>query len=87
MKVGLRECDSMISTGKFKTLEGGRHPVKLNQETVFHINEKGVIHTTANSISCEGQEMRIGDDIVQNMMEFSQYRIILQEESFIIQDS
>ena len=30
VKVGLRECDSMISTLKFKTMEGGRHPVKLN---------------------------------------------------------
>ena len=30
IKIGLRECDSIVATGKFKSLEGGRQPVKLN---------------------------------------------------------
>ena len=29
--------------------------------------------------------MKIGENIVQNMMEFAQYWVILQEENFIIQ--
>ena len=68
-------------------MEGGRQPVKLNQETVFHITEKGVLHTSANSISCEGQEMKIDGEIVENMLRFAQYRVILQEETYILKDN
>ena len=87
VKVGIGDFDYMISAGKCKTLYGGRHTFRLNQETVFHISEKGEIHSTSNSIKYRGQYLKMVDHIVLNMKAYSQYRIILQEENFILQNS
>ena len=79
-----RECETLINTEKYKTLEGGTHYVPLGQETLFWITEHGLIHTGANSITCEGQQMRIGDNIVENLLEIAQYRVILQTEEYLM---
>ena len=78
--ITVRECASIINTGKYKTIEGSVHYAKLGAETIFHVTERGVIHTEKNKISCEGQQMKIGNTIIDSMMVIYQYRVILQEE-------
>ena len=79
-----RECESLVATEKFRSMEGGTHPVKLGTESIFHVTEKGLLHSSANAITCEGQTMKIGDNIVSNMLEVSQYKVILQKEEYLI---
>lgn len=84
--LSVRECASIINTGKYRTIEGSVHYAKLGTETIFHVTERGVIHTSRNQIECVGETMKIGNTIVDSMMVINQYRVILQEEEYIIQD-
>ena len=85
-KISKRECDTLITTNKFRSEEGGTHAVKIGKETIFYVNELGVIHHDENYISCEGQQMKIDNNIINDMMQISQYRIILQKENYVIED-
>ena len=32
-----RECESLIATMKFRSMEGSTHPVKLGTKSIFHV--------------------------------------------------
>ena len=82
--LSVRECESLINTGKFITLEGTTHQVSINREEVFSVTEKGIIHDAGNSVSCQGETMKIGRELVDNILQMSQYKISIQEEKLLI---
>ena len=53
-----QKCRTMINTGYMTTKEGSTHEVKIGEETVFHVSERGILHEENNKIWCEGQELR-----------------------------
>ena len=38
--VRAEECDSMVTTSRYRSMEGGSHSVELGKETVFWVNER-----------------------------------------------
>ena len=56
----------------------------MNTETVFSVNELGMTHTeSTGKIWCQGQEMKIGDTVVKDVLVMSQYRITLEKEEYL----
>lgn len=85
-RITVRECATIINTGKYRTIEGSVHYAKLGTETIFHVTERGVIHTEQNKITCQGEAIKVGNNIIESMMVINQYRVVLQEEEYVIQD-
>ena len=54
-----QKCKTMINTGYMITKEGSTHEVKIGEETVFHVSERGILHEENNKIWCEGQELKM----------------------------
>ena len=79
-----QKCRTMINTGYMTTKEGSTHEVKIGEETVFHVSERGILHEENNKIWCEGQELKINNNILSGILKMVQYRVTIQEESFII---
>ena len=79
------ECESLVTTNMYRSVEGGNHQVNLDEETVFWVNEWGQIHTDANKIWCQGQEMKVDGNLVQGMIQLAQYRIVIEKEEFIVE--
>ena len=83
--VSIQECQVMVTTGYYTAREGSRHKVDIGKENVFHVSEKGVLHEDNNKIWCEGEEMRINAQIVPGVLKMVQYRVIIEEETYIVE--
>ena len=81
--VGTRDCENYLTTSVFKTLEGSTHRIKLNEETIFSVTEKGLIHDSSSGVTCKGEQMRIGQEIVDNILQMSQYKVTIREEELL----
>ena len=48
--VSLHQCQNMITTGYWTTREGTNHKIKIGEESILHVSEKGVLHEESNKI-------------------------------------
>ena len=80
------QCLNLIHAQKYTTPDGNVNPVTIGSETVIYSNDRGTIITSDNKISCRGQSMRFGNHIVNDVIQISQYKILIKEEKFIIKD-
>ena len=83
--VRAEECDSMVTTSRYRSMEGGSHSVELGKETVFWVNERGQLHTEANKIWCQGQEMKLDGNVISGMMQLAQYRIVIEKAEYVVE--
>ena len=78
-------CENMVNTNTFISSYGTTHGVAMNTETVFRVNELGMTHTeSSGKIWCQGQQLKIGDTVVNDVLVMSQYRITLEKEEYLI---
>ena len=82
--VPLQQCQNMINTKYMTTKEGSTHQVELGAETIFHVSELGILHEESNKIWCEGQEMKINQNIIEGVLKMVQYRVTIQEDTYVI---
>ena len=83
VEVSQQECLSLYNHQRYITSYGTTHEAKLG-ETIFTAGEKGVISEGNGNIYCQGEEMRVGDQIVKQILILSQYRVKVLEEKFIL---
>ena len=82
--VSATECENLIHSNVFISHYGTTHGVAIGEETVFSVNERGVTHTeTSGKIWCKGQQVKIGEAVVDEVLVMSQYRIKLEKEEFL----
>ena len=82
--VEINECQAMVNTGFLRTKEGTKHKVKMGEENVFHVSEKGVLHQNSNKIWCEGESLKINNNIIPGVLKMVQYRTTIEQEDFIV---
>ena len=83
--VSAAECENMVNTNNFISHYGTTHGVAMNEETVFSVNEMGMTHTESNGkIWCQGQQMKIDDTVINDVLMMSQYRVVLEKEEYLI---
>ena len=64
----LSQCQNIINTGYIVTKEGTMHEVKIGEETIFHVSERGILHEDNNKIWCEGQEVKINNNLISGVL-------------------
>ena len=72
--IPLQQCQSMVTTGYWTTREGTRHRIKIGEESIVHVSEKGVLHEETNKIWCEGEDLKINGNIINGVVKMVQYR-------------
>ena len=78
------QCENMVNTNTFISKYGTTHGVAMNTETVFSVNELGMTHTeSSGKIWCQGQQLKIGETVVNDVLVMSQYRITLEKEEYL----
>ena len=82
--IPLQQCQNMVTTGYWTTREGTRHRIKIGEESITHVSEKGVLHEDSNKIWCEGEELKINGNIISGVVKMVQYRTKIEEESYLI---
>ena len=83
--ISANDCENMINTNSFISHYGTTHGIAMGVETIIKVNELGVTHTESNGkIWCAGQEMKLGEVVLKDVLIMSQYRITLEKEEFLI---
>ena len=80
LPLSIAKRKTLVTTNQYSTDYGTQHQVSLGEETVFSVSELGVTHTeTYEKVWCEGQTLKIGDKVVDNVLVMSQYRVLLEK--------
>ena len=59
--------------------------MSLKSENIIHSFDLGTTHTIGEGIACQGETYRIEDQIIQSIVKVSQFKIVLQQEEFIVE--
>ena len=81
--VTVEKCHHLVSTQSFTTKEG-KASIKIDEENLITSYDLGVIQVKENSISCRGQPARFGSNIVNDILQVSQWKIIVKKEKFLV---
>ena len=84
--ISSHECSSMVNHKRYISHYGTTHVVDIG-ETIFTASERGVIKAEEGNIYCEGEEMKINNEIIEGVLILSQYRITITEEDYIIDNN
>ena len=77
-------CLNIVNTGVFTTPSGTRHKITFNAENVIKSEDRGTLTIGDNSVACRGQSMKFGAFIVEDILEVSQYKLIIIKEKFLV---
>ena len=75
----------MLTTGFWMTSEGTWHKIEVGKEEIIHVSEKDVLHQDSNKIWFEGEDLKINGNIIPGVIQMVQYRLLVQEEQFIVE--
>lgn len=82
-KMDVQQCLGILQGNQFQDHYGGSHKISINKVNIFTVNERGVLHEDNGRVSCQGEQMKVGNDIVQDVLKLSQYKVSVIPESFI----
>lgn len=82
--VSVSACLNMISTNTFISEYGTTHGVAMGEEVIFRVNERGTLHTSSTGkVSCQGQQIKIDDVVVGDVLILAQYRVTMEKEEYL----
>ena len=55
----------------------------MNAETIIRVVEQGEISEHDSGVQCKGQTVRIGEELVDNIIVLSQSKVTIQEEEYL----
>ena len=84
--VSPEECRKFINSKKYRTTDGESHVLTVPGETIFSLNEKGVIHEKG-TVSCEGEKVKMNNEIIDRVVILAQIRIVLRKELYKLTSS
>ena len=64
-------CMNLINTQTYRTSDGREVKLRLNQENIIHQDDYGAIIIKDNSVTCRGQQVRVGNEIVDNIFQIT----------------
>ena len=76
----------MVQNQFFQTQEGIKHRIQINRANVFSVTEKGMIKDEDDAVSCQGETVKVHDQLFDIMILISQYKVTVLEEDYIVQN-
>ena len=74
-------CREWTRNKVFMSRDGEKHQLNVPGESILAINDLGIIHPSG-SVSCQGQALKVGNEVIEETLVLSQYRIIVSKEKY-----
>ena len=81
--VGLTQCYTMAKRGQYVDHTGRTRLIDMDEEVVFTVNEAGAIVDNHGTVSCQGDDIRVGGETMSKVIQLSQYKIEVHKEEYI----
>ena len=82
-ELSLSQCFSMARKSQWVDHTGRTRLVNIGEELVFTVNEAGAIVDDRGTVSCEGDDIRVGGETMSKVVQLSQYKVQVTKEEFI----
>jgi len=76
------DCMDMITTETFTSPQGLMRKVTIGAENIITIEELGTINIGDDTVTCHGQSKRIGNHVINDVLQIAQWKITMKEERF-----
>lgn len=73
----VEQCMHLVNTERFLG-----EKIQIGAETTLYTEDSGVIQITDNAVSCRGQSMKINHNVVNDILQVSQYKVVVTKETF-----
>ena len=74
-EVSWEECNKLVTTQEYEGPDGVRHATPLGKTTVIQLHEAGREEITGQTIVCVGEQVKIGDRIINGVAILEQVKI------------
>jgi len=81
-EISREDCDSLVKTQEFEGPDGVRHRVPLGQTTVLRFHEAGREEISGATIVCHGEQIKLGDRIIDGVAILEQVKFHTQAINF-----
>ena len=85
-ELSAHQCNSMVHNGRYISHYGTTHDVDIG-ETIFTASERGIIKAENGNVRCEGESLKINNEIIDGVLILSQYRVNIAKEDFKIDNN
>ena len=75
------ECNVFANRRTFRDHDRRQHALTIPGETIISNYDKGIIKSSGD-ISCVGETMKIGDEVIERVLVLTQYRVTVRKEKF-----
>ncbi len=80
--VSLLQCMDLVTKRTYTAPDGKKHRLVIQDEVNIKSQDLGVLHDGDDSVSCEGQQIKMGEHIINDALQMSQIKILLQRQKY-----
>ena len=82
VKVKQGECHTWVTTGHYPGPDGKQHRVDIGRTTILTFYEHGRQEVSGQSIICEGEQVKLGDRLIDGVAVLEQVKVTLERRNF-----
>ena len=82
VKVKQEECHTWVNTGKYRGPDGKQHQVDMGRTNLLNFYEAGRQEVSGSTIVCEGEQVKLGDRLIDGVAILEQVKVTLEERKF-----
>ena len=79
-------CLDMVHQQVFTTPDKRQENIKIGTLNIIKSFDLGTIQANDDGVSCRGQSQRIGINIVEDILQVSQWKILVKQENYMAKD-
>ena len=80
------QCQGLRQSGRFISPEGRAHKIRIGVNNIIKDYDLGTIQVTTDKVACTGQPTRVGNVVVNDMLQVSQFKVLVEEERYYLRD-
>ena len=78
-------CRNMVQTRIFRPPDSNdAYPVIVGKTNIFPIQARGALLIQDGKLTCQGQEMKIQGNLLKDVYESREYKVLITEETFLV---
>lgn len=81
-EVSEEECREWVKQKRYVNTRRMAHPLTINTENIFYETPVGQVLVRNDNVECQGETMKIGGQILDQVVEMKQIKIVISEDKF-----
>ena len=81
------QCQGLRQSGRFVSPQGRGHAIRVGVNNILKDYDLGAIQVTSNKVACTGQPAQIKGVVVEDILQVSQFKVLVEAERYYLRDN